>query len=97
MNHDEELMNYKKEILNQQIEMRKQQLRSQFWISFFAIITLIGFFVLIFSIRDATMTGFVVGEKEANLYGLMVLIIFLVIWGFLLFQWYLIHKNSEKI
>lgn len=97
MNHEEELYKYKKEIFEHELQIKKQQLKSTSMIYFFAFLSLAGFYTLIFSLRDATISGFVVGEKEANLYGLMILIIFLAIWGFLLLQWYLIQKNKENI
>ncbi|MBR9704954.1 hypothetical protein GOV12_06075 [Candidatus Pacearchaeota archaeon] len=97
MENSDDVAKYRNDILNYQIEIRKKQFTIERWIIFFGVLTLGGFLFLIFSIRDATLTGFVVGEGEANLYGLMILGIFLVVWGFLLLQWFIVHKNNPKM
>jgi hypothetical protein len=97
MGDNEELEKYQKEIFNNELRIKKEQLKSQYMIYLFAFLSLAGFIISIFSLRDAAMTGLVVGQREANLYGMMILVIFLAIWGFLLLQWFIVHKNKENM
>ncbi|MEM0465544.1 MAG: hypothetical protein QXW97_02475 [Candidatus Pacearchaeota archaeon] len=97
MNINEEIEKYKKQILEYDISKKRKHFRLELLIIIFAIITLGGFFILIIFLREALTTGFVIGQKEANLYGSVIFVVFLIIWCFLLIQWFIIHKTQEEI
>ncbi|MFA5855871.1 MAG: hypothetical protein WC867_00805 [Candidatus Pacearchaeota archaeon] len=82
-----------KKILEEDTKPKKKLGFMRVGVYLFFILTLVGLLISFIFLRDITISGNLIGIKEGNLYGLMVILIFFIVWTFLMVEWF---KRSNK-